>query len=123
MSEFAVGGFPEGTTVGAYRTHKAAPGLADPPRGTALEEAVVTGGRATFSSLIDGTYYAYALIGTEHRYIRFHVTPPYETYKKGSVIHGANAAATRPEGYASVEWIGSVEPANALSGDTWIDTT
>lgn len=39
---------------------------------------------------------------------------------KGSMVHGADANAERPEGYASVEWVGSVEPLNATDGDTWI---
>lgn len=42
---------------------------------------------------------------------------------KAVVIHGATASTARPSGYGSVEWIGSVEPLNAIDGDTWIDTT
>lgn len=42
---------------------------------------------------------------------------------KGVVIHGANAATARPTGYASVEWIGSVQPANMANGDTWVVTS
>lgn len=42
---------------------------------------------------------------------------------KGVVLHGADAAAPRPEGYLSIEWVGSVEPDNAIDGDTWINTT
>lgn len=41
---------------------------------------------------------------------------------KGFVNHGANANTSRPD-YVSVEWFGSVEPINAIDGDTWIDTT
>ena len=41
---------------------------------------------------------------------------------KGFVNHGATAGTARPAGYASVEWVGSVEPTNAIDGDTWIDT-
>lgn len=44
------------------------------------------------------------------------------TSGKGYVNHGATAGTARPSGYASVEWSGSVEPENALDGDTWIDT-
>lgn len=40
---------------------------------------------------------------------------------KGFVAHGANANVARPAGYGSIEWIGSVEPANAVDGDTWIE--
>jgi hypothetical protein len=42
---------------------------------------------------------------------------------KGCVVHGATAGEARPAGYASIEWIGSVEPTNALDDDTWIDTS
>lgn len=42
---------------------------------------------------------------------------------KGVVVHGATAGTSRPSGYASVEWIGSVEPTNATNDDTWVDTS
>lgn len=42
---------------------------------------------------------------------------------KGFVNHGSDANVVRPTGYASVEWIGSVEPINAIDGDTWRNTT
>lgn len=42
---------------------------------------------------------------------------------KGFVNHGAVAGTARPAGYASVEWFGTVEPTNAINGDTWIDPT
>ena len=42
---------------------------------------------------------------------------------KGTVVHGAVAGTARPSGFLSIEWIGSVEPSNAIDGDTWIDTT
>ncbi len=41
---------------------------------------------------------------------------------KGYVNHGATSGTTRPTGYASVEWVGSVSPTNAIDGDTWINT-
>ncbi len=41
---------------------------------------------------------------------------------KGFVNHGATAGTARPTGYASIEWIGSVEPTNAINGDTWVNT-
>lgn len=41
---------------------------------------------------------------------------------KGYVNHGATAGTARPLGYTSVEWVGSVEPTNAINGDTWINT-
>lgn len=42
---------------------------------------------------------------------------------KGYVNHGATAGTTRPTGYASVEWVGSVEPTNMADGDTWVVTS
>jgi hypothetical protein len=44
------------------------------------------------------------------------------TATKGYVNHGNAADTPRPSGYASVEWIGSVEPQNAVDGDTWVNT-
>lgn len=44
-------------------------------------------------------------------------------YAKGTINHGATAGTTRPANYVSVEWHGSVQPTNAITGDTWIDTT
>ena len=41
---------------------------------------------------------------------------------KGFVNHGVTAGTARPTGHASIEWVGSVEPTNAVDGDTWIDT-
>lgn len=44
-----------------------------------------------------------------------------EANGKGYAPHGEEAAYARPEGFASVEWHGSVEPENAVEGDTWIE--
>jgi hypothetical protein len=41
----------------------------------------------------------------------------------GVVVHGSNPSAARPAGYAVVTWVGSVEPANAISNDIWEETT
>ncbi len=41
---------------------------------------------------------------------------------KGYVNHGATAGTSRPSGWASIEWLGSVEPSNAIDGDTWVNT-
>lgn len=41
---------------------------------------------------------------------------------KGVVQHGATAGTARPTAFAFIEWVGSVEPTNAIDGDTWIDT-
>lgn len=45
------------------------------------------------------------------------------TTAKGVIVHGAVAGTARPAGYTSVEWIGTVEPTNAVDNDTWIDTS
>ncbi len=42
------------------------------------------------------------------------------TYAKGVVMHDDDADAARPSGYASIEWIGTVEPTNMENGDTWL---
>lgn len=41
---------------------------------------------------------------------------------KGYVNHGAVSGTARPTGYASIEWVGSIEPTNAIDGDTWVTT-
>lgn len=38
---------------------------------------------------------------------------------KGFIFHGADANAPRPDNFVSVEWIGSVQPLNAIEGDTF----
>lgn len=40
-----------------------------------------------------------------------------------TVNHGAVAGTARPAGAEVVNWIGSVEPTNAIAGDTWDQTT
>lgn len=42
---------------------------------------------------------------------------------KGFAEHGSDANMARPTGFISIEWVGDVEPNNALDGDTWIDTS
>lgn len=39
---------------------------------------------------------------------------------KGYVYHGDNSGLQRPAGYGSIEWTGSVSPAAAIDGDTWV---
>lgn len=40
------------------------------------------------------------------------------------IVHGSTATTARPTGWASVMWIGSVAPTNAVDDlDTWLDTT
>ncbi len=46
-----------------------------------------------------------------------------KTNVKGHVFHNSTAGTSRATGFTSVEWVGSVEPNNAVNGDTWIDTT
>ena len=46
-----------------------------------------------------------------------------KTNVKGHVFHDSTAGTSRASGFTSVEWVGSVEPTNAVNGDTWIDTT
>jgi hypothetical protein len=53
---------------------------------------------------------------------RAHAGPAGTRADKGYVNHGNAASTPRPAGYVSVEWIGSVEPANAVDGDTWVNT-
>lgn len=38
------------------------------------------------------------------------------------VVHGATAGTARPTGATYVEWVGSVEPTNAINDDTWVNT-
>lgn len=38
------------------------------------------------------------------------------------VVHGSSAGTARPTGATYVEWVGSVEPTNAINNDTWVDT-
>lgn len=40
---------------------------------------------------------------------------------KGFVNHGSTATTARPSGFASIEWLGTVEPDNWITGDTWND--
>lgn len=39
----------------------------------------------------------------------------------GYVFHGSSASIARPQGVGGVLWIGTVEPANALANDPWLD--
>ncbi len=41
---------------------------------------------------------------------------------KGFINHADDADTVRPTGFASVEWFGSVEPSNAVDGDTWVNS-
>lgn len=62
--------FPDGTSVSVYRAEAAKDGQG--PAGSVVTSASVAGSRVAFSGLADSTrYVAYALVGGEHRYIRF----------------------------------------------------
>lgn len=37
------------------------------------------------------------------------------------VAHGSNGATARPPGPASVQWIGTAAPQNAINNDTWVE--
>jgi hypothetical protein len=51
------------------------------------------------------------------------IAPPWAPWADKTVIHGADGDEPRPTGdWASVLWIGSAEPANALDGDFWLMT-
>ncbi len=41
----------------------------------------------------------------------------------GFVNHVDDDAVARPSGWASVMWVGSVDPVESIDGDTWVDTT
>lgn len=40
---------------------------------------------------------------------------------EGIVVHNGDHNVPRPEGFATVKWIGWEEPYNAIDGDTWIN--
>ncbi len=41
---------------------------------------------------------------------------------QGVVTHGADANVARPTEFAVVQWIGSVEPTNAVDNDLYVPT-
>lgn len=40
---------------------------------------------------------------------------------EGIAVHGGDHNFPRPEGFATIKWIGWEEPFNAIDGDTWIN--
>lgn len=50
------------------------------------------------------------------------ITPPQRQGLISVVDHGSDAGAERPASAATVYWIGSVEPVNAVDNDIWHDT-
>lgn len=118
--------FPEGTSLEAYDAvawpgNPGFPVGVPPTEAVAVDTQVVSGGQVTFTGLTSGTsYFAYAQVSTDDRYIHFRSIAIQGD--KGAILHGADANANRP-GFASVEWIGTIEPVGAVDGDTWVDTT
>ena len=62
-------------------------------------------------------------IDTSQETIAVTTLAPYLAQILARVNHGADANVPRPEGYAAVQWYGSVEPVNALNMDEWIEET
>lgn len=71
----------------------------------------VVGNMDTVEEFLYGIIFIYNYLGNQTA-----------TAGKGYVNHGSVASTARP-GYGSVEWVGSVEPTNAINGDTWVDTS
>ena len=67
--------------------------------------------------------YNFICDGTNWHLVQEGATDSLEVKGKGFVNHGSTAGTARPTGYASIEWQGTVAPTNAITGDTWIDTT
>lgn len=124
--------FPAGTKVDVYekadwRTDRWPEGA---PVGSAVlsDIEVAADGSVTFEGLDpDTAYYVYADLGDEdpvHTYLAFSTSTPkgnVKTHGKGFVFHDDDPDVERPRGFASVEWVGSVEPANAEDFDTWVE--
>lgn len=51
------------------------------------------------------------------------VAPALLNWAKGFINHGADPDVPRPPWFASYEWFGSVQPNNAIDGDTWVHST
>lgn len=127
--------FPVGATVEAYPRSNWPAHVRHPegaPLGAATDSAVVAAdGTIDFTGLDPDTEYlaVYDAGGGEHRYVSFltALTPTslegVAANGKGFVNHGATAGTARPSGFASIEWVGTVEPTNALDDDTWIDVS
>jgi hypothetical protein len=43
------------------------------------------------------------------------------TYGMGYIAHGSTAGTARPTGFASVTWVGTVQPTNMAVGDFWVN--
>lgn len=84
MANFTItaGSFPSGATVGAYPASLWQSAPSGPPSGAATATATAAAdGSVAFTGLTSGVgYYAYSLVGSEHRYIRFTVQAAAATY-------------------------------------------
>ena len=119
--EFVTQLFPDGTEVHAYDASGYDSFPTGGPPGSAVATATVTASTLKFEGLEeDKPYFAAAQVGGEWRSTKF-VTSHIDKGVKGYVKHGVDASASRPPDYPSVEWHGSVEPENAVEGDTWIE--
>jgi hypothetical protein len=143
------GAFPDGATVGAYPASNwhgfvQFPGGASPV-GTATDEGTVVEQVVAFTGLTEGVRYYAAEDDPATRYVSFIVGEDQAVGHgatqediddavaandaeqlasgKGFVFHDATNSVARPTGYASVEWVGSVEPLNSVDNDTWLDTS
>lgn len=126
--------FPEGTSVGAYPKSNW-PASERHPAGAPLGSAddtqtVEADGDIPFTGLTAETeYWAVGQVSGTYYYVRFLTAIPPTSLEdvaangKGFVNHVADADVARPTGFASIEWLGSVEPNNAADGDSWIDTS
>lgn len=89
-------------------------------------DAVTAGASATHSNSVavgKGSVTAAAdqiMLGTSAHSVKI---PGTLTDGKGYVNHGAVDTTPRPSGFVSIEWYGTVAPLNAITGDTWVDTT
>lgn len=125
--------FAEGVTVKAFpKSNWSNPGQpSGPPLGSSTAEATMSSGSANLTGLTAGTeYWAVAQVGSAYRYVGILAGADVAAVNASSLLaasgkgfkeHGEDEDAVRPEGFASVEWLGSVEPENAIDGDSWIE--
>jgi len=136
--------YEEGATVAAY------PYGSQPTTGravgTAVASSMVVSGSVTLTGLTEDA--AYTLVDTESPYTQTSfivnqeaaslllngvevataesLSDAIDAAKAGAlgvVIHGDVDDVARPEGYGSVQWIGSVAPLNSEDYDLWTDTS
>lgn len=108
---------PPGTSFNAYFARDVPASTTVVAKAPLATSVVLADGTLTFD-LAPGSYVALAGAAV----LRFEVDPLVVAPTLVSFAHGVNGAAPRPVA-ASVQWVGSVTPANAVDGDTWIDTS